>query len=175
MGEDYNNSSLNNLFGNFLNIEEENDRTYDFNDVNNMVCIDTSNHRIGINTLDPTCSLDISGTDGKIIVNTISCENLELNGINVNQKLQEIDEIDSIDIFQTLNNNRVSLSNLVLDYNDDASFTNVDISGTLDLTSNNSKLNIVDIDNSGIIGVGGLYYDASGFIKIKLNENNKIN
>jgi Ethanolamine utilization protein EutJ (predicted chaperonin) len=126
MGEDYNNSSLNNLFGNFLNIEEEDQETYDFTNVNKMVSIDTSNHRIGINTLDPTCSLDISGSDGKIIVNSISCENL-------------------------------------------------DITGTLDLISSNTILNIVDIDNSGTIGVGGLYYDASGFIKIKLNENNKIN
>lgn len=172
MGEDYNNSSLNNLFGNFLNIEEEDDRTYDFNDVNNMVCIDTSNHRIGINTLDPTCSLDISGTDGKIIVNSISCKNLELNGINVNQNLTEMRASLIIDTF---NNYRETFAHLILGYNNDASFTNVDISGTLNLSSNNSKLNIVDIDNSGTIGVGGLYYDASGFIKIKLNENNKIN
>lgn len=155
MGEDYNNSSLNNLFGNFLNIEEENDRTYDFNDVNNMVCIDTSNHRIGINTLDPTCSLDISGTDGKIIVNSISCKNLELNGINVNDKIIKIDN--------SINN----IKNSILQENNDASFTNVNIIGTLDLSSNNASLNIVSIENSGNLATFGLYYDADGFVKIK--------
>lgn len=153
MGEDYNNSSLNNLFGNFLNIEEEDDRTYDFNNVNNMVCIDTSNHRIGINTLDPICSLHISGADGKIIVNSISCENLESNGTNVNQKFQQIDN--------SLNDN------LIKNYSD-ASFSNMNISGILDLSSSTTSLNIVHIDNSSILAQFGLFYDASGFVRIKL-------
>lgn len=154
MGEDYNNSSLNNLFGNFLNIEEQDDRTYDFNNVNNMVCIDTSNHRIGINTLDPICSLDISGADGKIIVNSISCENLEFNnGINVNQKFQQIDN---------------SLNDNLIKNNSDASFINMNISGILDLSSSTTSLNIVHIDNSYILAPFGLFYDASGFVRIRL-------
>lgn len=131
MGDDLNNSSLNNLFGHFLNVEATNNVTYDFDNVDNMICIDTSNHRIGINTLDPTCSLDISGVHGKINVNTISCEILDVSEIN--------------------------------------------IAGTLDLSSNGGKLNIVHIDNSVNLQHGELYYDSSGFVKIKLNpETGKI-
>lgn len=34
-------------------------------DSNNLICIDSSNNRIGINTLNPTASIDISGGDVK--------------------------------------------------------------------------------------------------------------
>lgn len=128
MGEDFNNSSLNNLFGHFLNVQLNSNETYNFDDVPNMVSIDTSNHRIGINTLDPVCSLDISGTDGKIIVNTISCTSLDVSN---------------------------------------ASITSLDISGTLDLSSNRGKLNIFYEDNSGSLKAGELYYNSEGFVKIK--------
>lgn len=155
MGDDFNNSSLNNLFGHFLNIQQTTSETYDFNNVDNMVCIDTSNHRIGINTLDPICSLDISGNNGKIIVNTISCETLDVSGINVYEKISQLDT--------SINNNLIS-SYL------DASFQNIDISGVLDLSSNRGRLNIIHIDNSNILYPGELYYDLSGFVKIKLNS-----
>jgi hypothetical protein len=154
MSDDLNNSSLNNLFGHFLNVEAEANVTYDFDNVDNMICIDTSNHRIGINTLDPTCSLDISGDHGKINVNTISCETLDVSGINVYEKISQLDT--------SINNNLIA-NNL------NASFSNIDISGTLDLSSNRGRLNIIHIDNSGDLKPGELYYDLSGFVKIKLN------
>ena len=152
MGDDFNNSSLNNLFGHFLNIQQTTSETYDFNNVDNMVCIDTSNHRIGINTLDPICSLDISGNNGKIIVNTISCDTLDVSGINVYEKISQLDT--------SINNNLIS-SYL------DASFQNIDISGVLDLSSNRGKLIIFHEDNSIILDPGELYYTADGFVKIK--------
>lgn len=152
MGDDFNNSSLNNLFGHFLNIQQTTSETYDFNNVDNMVCIDTSNHRIGINTLDPICSLDISGNNGKIIVNTISCETLDVSGINVYEKISQLDT--------SINNNLIS-SYL------DASFQNIDISGVLDLSSNRGKLIIFHEDNSGVLHTGELYYTGDGFVKIK--------
>ena len=64
----------------FVSVNESENTTYEFLE-NQMVCIDTSNHRIGINTLNPTCSLDISGSDGKINVHSISCKNLDISGI----------------------------------------------------------------------------------------------
>ena len=155
MGEDLNNSSLNNLFGHFLNIEQTSTETYDFNKVDNMVCIDTSNHRIGINTLDPICSLDISGNNGKIIVNTISCETLDVSGINVYEKISQLDT--------SINLNLIA-NNL------DASFKDINIGGTLDLSSNSGRLNIIHIDNSGDASPGQLYYDSSGFVRIILNN-----
>lgn len=159
---DSNNSSLNNLFANFLNVEPtvasdgNTQSIYNFDNTINMVCIDTYNHRIGINTLDPTCSLDISGTNGKIIVNSISCENLDVSGKNVYNELTQLD------------NNINSIKNSILQESNDASFTNVDISGILDLSSSNASLNIVSIDNSVNLVAFGLYYDASGFVRIKL-------
>lgn len=53
-------SSLNTLIGTFSSI--------DFNsssstiDSSNLICIDTSNNRIGINTIDPSCSIHIINT-----------------------------------------------------------------------------------------------------------------
>ena len=35
-------------------------------DENHLISIDTSNNRIGINTIDPECSIDISGDDAKL-------------------------------------------------------------------------------------------------------------
>lgn len=133
MGEDFNNSSLNNLFGNFINITEEDNAQYDLNNDVNMVCIDTSNHRIGINTIDPHCSLDISGTNGKIFVNSISCENIDIqNSLKFNG--------------------------------------NTNFSGIIDLSGIQAILrdsNNIDNDN---IPTNTLYYDISGYVRIKLQN-----
>ena len=52
-------ASLNTLVGTFSTVNTET-INQDFN-TNNMICIDTSENRIGINTLDPSYSIDISG------------------------------------------------------------------------------------------------------------------
>jgi hypothetical protein len=49
-------------------------------DTNNLICIDTSNNRIGINTLDPQYSLHISG--GTLFCPDISTINITINTIN---------------------------------------------------------------------------------------------
>ena len=51
-------ASLNTLVGTFSTVSTT--TTENFN-TNNMICIDTSENRIGINTLDPSYSIDISG------------------------------------------------------------------------------------------------------------------
>ena len=52
-------ASLNTLVGTFSTVSTT---TVDQNfNTNNMICIDTSENRIGINTLDPSYSIDISG------------------------------------------------------------------------------------------------------------------
>ena len=78
--EDSNNSSLNNLFGHFMHFADIGGQEFSL-DEDHLVCFDTRNHRIGINTIDPTCSLDIAGLNGKIIVNSISCEKLDVGEI----------------------------------------------------------------------------------------------
>ena len=58
-------SSINTLIGTFSSIDDINGRT---TDTSNLICIDTSNNRIGINTINPTHSITIlynnNTTDG---------------------------------------------------------------------------------------------------------------
>jgi hypothetical protein len=49
-------SSINTLIGTFSSIDAINTRTID---ASNLICIDTSNNRIGINTIDPSYSIHI--------------------------------------------------------------------------------------------------------------------
>lgn len=59
-------------------------------DPNNLICIDTSNNRIGINTLNPSESIDVSG-------GTIKAKNFIINDISLNSKLNEIiDALNSL-------------------------------------------------------------------------------
>lgn len=55
MGE----SSINTLIGTFSAISQITDREI----TNNLICIDTSENRIGINTIDPSYSIHIIGND----------------------------------------------------------------------------------------------------------------
>ena len=77
--------SINNLVGTFTKITGD---TNNNNLISNeSVCIDTSNNRIGINTLDPSYSIHVlSGdicTDNSLISQTISCETINTNILNV--------------------------------------------------------------------------------------------
>ena len=60
------NSNYNKIISTINSVSQ--DYTYS-PDPNNLICIDTSNNRIGINTIDPSCALHISG--GDIQVNRI--------------------------------------------------------------------------------------------------------
>ena len=54
------NSSINNLIGTFATIN-----TGSFQPIpNNLVCIDTSNNRIGVNTIDPSYGIHIIDSSG---------------------------------------------------------------------------------------------------------------
>jgi hypothetical protein len=72
-------SSLNTLIGTFSSI--------DFNslsttiDSSNLICIDTSNNRIGINTIDPSYSIHIKKTSNTS--NAISTPKLYITDISV--------------------------------------------------------------------------------------------
>ena len=52
-------------------------------DPNNLICIDSSNNRIGINTLNPMHSIDVSN-------GTIKANNFMINDISLNVLLNEI-------------------------------------------------------------------------------------
>lgn len=53
------------------NIKQTNVDITKFTDTNNVICIDTCNNRIGINTKTPRYSIDICGTNGKIFVSNL--------------------------------------------------------------------------------------------------------
>ena len=59
------------------NIKQATDVSTNFFRGINVVCIDTSNRRIGIDTKTPTWSIDISGTGS---YNGVKCHNLDISG-----------------------------------------------------------------------------------------------
>jgi hypothetical protein len=94
------------------NIKQTNVDITKFTDTNNVICIDTSNNRIGINTKTPRYAIDICGINSKIFV-----ENLEV-GRNAN-------------LF-TISANTITCSTNIFANNLDVSFINVKtISGSL--------------------------------------------
>jgi hypothetical protein len=59
-------SYINRLFGSIATITPTDSLESGNIDENHLISIDTSNNRIGINTIDPECSIDISGDDAKL-------------------------------------------------------------------------------------------------------------
>jgi hypothetical protein len=94
------------------NIKQTNVDITKFTDTNNVICIDTSNNRIGVNTKTPRYAIDICGVNKKIFV-----ENLEV-GTNAN--------------LYTISANNITCSDTIFTNNLDVSFINVKtISGSL--------------------------------------------
>jgi hypothetical protein len=78
-------SSLNTLIGTFSSIDIND--SYSTIDSSNLICIDTSNNRIGINTIDPSYSIHIINTSSNKIgsANAISTPKLYITEIsNIN-------------------------------------------------------------------------------------------
>jgi hypothetical protein len=117
-------------------------RDYDYSpDSNNLICIDTSNSRIGINTLDPLYSLHISG--GTLFCPDINSANLSVNKINEVAYFGSFTNIVS-DLTPS-NNNTYKLGTVDKSWSNvyirDLSVTSIDISkNMLPLRNNNSTL-----------------------------------
>jgi hypothetical protein len=110
-------------------------------DPNNLVCIDTSNSRIGINTLDPLYSLHISG--GTLFCPDINSANLSVNKINEVVYFGSFTNI--VSDLTPLNNNTYKLGTVDKSWSNayirDLSVTSIDISeNMLPLRNNNSTL-----------------------------------
>ena len=78
-------SSINTLIGTFSSIDNNNTTTIDSS---NLICIDTSTNRIGINTIDPSYSITIMNHSTNKInsSNAIATPKLyitEISGINI--------------------------------------------------------------------------------------------
>ena len=82
-------SSINTLIGTFSSIDINNTTTIDSTD---LICIDTSNNRIGINTIDPSYSITIinttnngtnNGTNSRNAIATPKLYITEISGISI--------------------------------------------------------------------------------------------
>ena len=160
------NPSLNTLLASFTHIDPESIGSYSDNSPIESICIDTSNTRIGINTLDPSYSLHImdgnNGSDysGNLYVSEFTCISGNINKLN-------IDHLDVSSIFfkdtisgPTLNVNLININtisgiNLLFDV------SKIDINGTIDL-SNSFKPKFFIPDTSYGLEPNQLYYDMSG-------------
>ena len=143
-------------------------------DPNNLICIDSSNNRIGINTLEPECSLHISG--GTIIVNNIYAEFINtgifttrLDGsISVTDVSASTVNSTIVNVFNTLD---ISNGRIKANYIDISSIldiskgniiskiiysTTIDISSTLDISRGNiisKHINSTTIDISSTLDI----------------------
>jgi hypothetical protein len=124
------------------NIKQTNVDIGKFTDTNNVICIDTCNNRIGINTKTPRYSIDICGTNGKIFVS-----NLEV-AQNAN--------------FFTISGTTINCVDGSFTRNLDTSFINFEtISGSL--------IRATTISGNTIIGICGNIIDLTG-TNIKLSN-----
>ena len=93
------NSSINNLIGTFATIN-----TGSFQPIpNNLVCIDTSNNRISVNTIDPSYGIHVIGSDND---GTIGSKSLRISN-----------DSNTVVIFENLPTSNVGLATGQL-YND---------------------------------------------------------
>jgi predicted acyltransferase (DUF342 family) len=136
-------------------------------DLSNVIVIDTSNNRIGINTVNPKYSIDVSGglSDisgtircGEIIIGTadikelfVSSNTLYVGGIpalsrNINNELV-IGDSNNSSILNNVGINLMSVTNL--NVNGDASINNVlEVSNNLIVLGDTSINNVLEVSNN---------------------------
>lgn len=114
-------------------------------DQSKLLCIDTSNNRIGINTLDPSYAIHVennyeNNNDSSIYsYNIIIPNKLDVSYIEVSNNFK-------------LCNSKTDISSMHIYYVDNC----------LNVILNNLPDNSLGLPNNA------LYYDASGFVKIKI-------
>jgi hypothetical protein len=125
------------------NIKQTNVDITKFTDTNNVICIDTSNNRIGVNTKTPRYAIDICGINSKIFV-----ENLDVG--------------KQANLF-TISANNIMCSDASFTNNLDASFINVKtISGSL--------ITAITLSGNTILGTFGNIRDFSAH-NVTINNN----
>ena len=160
-------SSINQLLGTHAYLSSQDNDTININE-SNLLCIDTSNNRIGINTLDPSYSIHVENNENEnkndssiysyniIIPNKLDVSYIEVsNNVTIHNKL-DVSYIEVSNNFKLINsnNNNNNNSNMEIYY--------------LDNSLNVILNNLPHIDNSNALPDFALYYDVSGFVKIKI-------
>ena len=189
MSDPYNNS-LNSLLGSFTYTTKNNFDSID-NPFLESICIDTSNNRLGINTLDPSYSIHIM--DGKIDnvtdysgnlyvseficlsanINEINTSKIDVSSINFKSIISgpslDVSNIDVSSIFfkdiisgETLDVSSIININTISGINLLFDVSKIDISGTIDLSYAEFKPKFFIPDTSAGLERNQLYYDMSG-------------
>ena len=145
------------------NINKTSNTNQDFGINSNIICIDTQNNRLGINTKTPQYSIDISGTNisnsiratkfiGDISSNDICCNNVDTTFIKSNfGRITTIsaDYIDVSDIdIKNLSLNTLDISSIVSNSGEfiELSCNNLTLFGNLDFCGNNQIIDFTNIN-----------------------------
>ena len=175
------NPSLNTLLASFTHIEPKSIGSYSDSSPIESICIDTSNTRIGINTLDPSYSLHImdgnNGSDysGNLYVSEFTCISGNINKLN-------IDHLDVSSIFfkdtisgPTLDISRLDVSSIF--FKDTISGPTLDVSSIININTIsgiNLLFDVSKIDISGTIDLSYSYrpkfFIPSGREQVNDNE-----
>ena len=126
------------------NIKQTNVDVTRFTDTNNVICIDTSNNRLGINTKTPRYAIDICGINSKIFVENLEVvKNANLFTISAN----------------TISVNTISANTITCN---DASFTRIlDVSFINVKTISGSLIKGLTLSGNTILGRYGIIRDIS--------------
>ena len=170
-------SSINQLLGTHSYLSPDN---YDEVTVNGskLLCIDTSNNRIGINTIDPSYSIHVENNSNENDSSIYSYNIIIPNKLDVSY----IEVSNNVTIHNTLDVSYIEVSNNVTIHNTlDVSY--IEVSNNFKLCNSNNDISSMQIyyvdnclnvilNNLPNISMGlpnnALYYDASGFVKIKI-------
>lgn len=145
------------------NINKTSNTNQDFGINSNIICIDTQNNRLGINTKTPQYSIDISGTNisnsiratkfiGDISSNDICCNNVDTSFIKSNfGRITTIsaDYIDVSDIdIKNLSLNTLDINSIVSNSGEfiELSCNNLTLFGNLDFCGNNQIIDFTNIN-----------------------------
>lgn len=156
-------STLNKLIA---NVQKSSSQINNENFLNNrnIVCIDTSNNRIGINTIYPKFSIDISGEDAKL-----KTRDLEATGNSIFNTI----DINTINTDNIICNNNIKTKSISSDI--------IDCSINLIIKPNCSILyessNTLDMKNANIIckDLSVINLDVSNIDVSNINCKNKLN
>ena len=143
-------------------------------DTNNLICIDTSNNRIGINTLDPEVSLHISGGSIRIGGDISASGNMRVNNIyaNVISASRYATSVGQSSVISATNisaTNNIDASSIVVTNIIDISrgliiANNIDISSTLTISRGLIIANNIDVSS--------IYAKAIDISRGLINANN---
>jgi len=165
------NSSLNTLLASFTHIDPKSIGSYSENSPIESICIDTSNTRIGINTLDPSYSLHImdgnNGSDysGNLYVSEFTCISGNINKLNIdNLDVSQID-VSSIFFNDTISGPNVDVSSII--FKDTITGPTVDVSSIININTIsgiNLLFDVSKIDINGTIDLSNAQFKPKFYI-----------